>query len=494
MTQIKQTENTKNEKKKICPECGEPAPEEAFFCEICGARLDGKKSCLACGVTFEGKVCPACGEPAPVRNRKEKKEPVAPVASAYVSGPTIKEKTVKRKGNAFYISEVFAFLASVWSLFGWFMISAFGGGAGDKSFSWNRALTVPENLDKLSAFLAEFFANTKGVFYFFGQNFADVTKILSFLPDKSRLGALNLYSRQIFITIVLSLSLISIVISVIAAAKRTYRCLAKKDDAPALAPSSYAVFSLLCANMVFSRLISNFNDIGGDSYSFASLSGFAYAGMFFPAVLWLVAFFTSLKNGKKATKKMRVHNAWTRLCGFLALVVVFLIGFSRINVFVDNVKNEAILLSGRSSAGEFGYALAFADGFWDGTLSSGQRQIFFYVSVLSGTLLTAAVAALPALAACLSSAKRNHGGDEITIAAIAFVLSLGLLAADIILSVTFKNAYNRTFAEVSVSFPIAIITCVVSLLLLLSTIARKCAEPKITLEEDEAPVLTSHHF
>lgn len=494
MTQIKQTENTKNENKRICPACGEPAPEEAFFCESCGARLDGKLSCLACGATFEGKVCPVCGEPAPAKKKKEKKETVAPTASAYAGGPTVKEKVAKKKGNAFYISAIFAFLASVWSLFGWFMIGTFAGGAGNKTFSWNRALSVSDNLNKLSAFLSDFFANTKRVFYFFGQNFKDVTKRLSFLPDKSRLSALNLYSQQVFITVVLSLSLISIVISVIAAAKRMYRNLSGKDDAPALAPASFAVFSLLCANMVFSRLIANFTDLGGDSYSFTALSGFSYGGMFFPAVLWLVAFFTSLKNGKKATKQMRRHNAWTRRCGFLALVAVFLIGFSWINVFVDNVKNEAILLSGRSAAGEFGYALSFADEFWDGTLASGQRQIFFYVSILSGTLLTAAAVVLPALAACLSSAKRDHGGDEIAIAAITFVLSLGLLAADIILSVTFKNAYMRTFAEVSVSFPLAIATCVVSLLLLLSTVARKCAEPKITTEENEAPLLSSHHF
>jgi len=48
-------------RRRVCPECGQPAQEDALFCVACGASLG--QSCPSCGTVFEpgDRYCRVCG-------------------------------------------------------------------------------------------------------------------------------------------------------------------------------------------------------------------------------------------------------------------------------------------------------------------------------------------------------------------------------------------------------------------------------------------------
>lgn len=61
--------------KTPCPACGGMNEPETAFCVYCGKRIDGKTVCPACGTTHLGTFCPQCGASVtPVKKVKTKKE------------------------------------------------------------------------------------------------------------------------------------------------------------------------------------------------------------------------------------------------------------------------------------------------------------------------------------------------------------------------------------------------------------------------------------
>lgn len=71
--QYKHNERTETQRKNVqqsveqslCPNCGEPLPQGAAFCEMCGAPVGGHRHCGKCGCEVKPNqaLCPQCGAP-----------------------------------------------------------------------------------------------------------------------------------------------------------------------------------------------------------------------------------------------------------------------------------------------------------------------------------------------------------------------------------------------------------------------------------------------
>ena len=59
--------------KKACEACGQFNDENNVYCVYCGTRMDSKTACETCGTVYEGNFCPACGH-AKAETRKPAKK------------------------------------------------------------------------------------------------------------------------------------------------------------------------------------------------------------------------------------------------------------------------------------------------------------------------------------------------------------------------------------------------------------------------------------
>lgn len=141
--------------KIVCKTCGALNDEKYAFCAQCGTRIDGKTTCRNCGQAYQGQYCPTCGHSAakkmPVVHNVEK---IAKRGAAMQTAKNIVE----------IVGGAFGMLAVLFSLIFVFFIGL------------NIKLGVMDT--DMSDMFEELFASLIGdkcnIFYYFGQSFKDL--------------------------------------------------------------------------------------------------------------------------------------------------------------------------------------------------------------------------------------------------------------------------------------------------------------------------------
>lgn len=167
-------ENGRGLKDMECKKCGAASPEGVTFCQICGARLDGKKECKHCGKYIdEGAVyCGYCG-------RRADGKTVCPECGAVVEGdfcpncgvmankekPRRVPRTYGKNENLSSYGKVVKYLAPSLMLAAMVVLLVCG------FFINARVLTD----GKANEFFGSLSGGTHGtVFYFFGDCYSDL--------------------------------------------------------------------------------------------------------------------------------------------------------------------------------------------------------------------------------------------------------------------------------------------------------------------------------
>lgn len=170
--------------KKACPACGEFIDEKYTYCVYCGSRADGKTACPSCGGYHAGAFCPDCGA------ALQSKKPVQKSAKA-VSG---KKSSVWEK--------IFAWIRSgagiACTLFALIFVFLIG---------YTMKMTGGESLAGALGATSE----SKNLFHYFGDVYKDVADIKDAGMFESKIPVAAAYIYAILGTLISALTIVGVV-------------------------------------------------------------------------------------------------------------------------------------------------------------------------------------------------------------------------------------------------------------------------------------------
>lgn len=439
----------------ICKNCNTENAEGSVFCKHCGARLDGKKTCVKCGAEIESDsyFCTVCGA------RQRVSDPPTPIyvtkSMENVTGKKVEKVCNYAAAGAMLLTALFSFV---------FVFLTGLTLTGDTAALDEMGLT--QGMTNMSA----------NFFYYFGDVYEDVSLLRDGLETLGYEGYLiqMQYTYAVLGTVIAALAMLSVVVfsvltAVFGAMQLTGR--GKRDALPFAALSAFGYVAGAVALFAVNG-VSTAMSYESQSYSIAvgfdasTLAGIVLALTFlFLAVgCRLVAQYQPFTD----LKKLGVH-----VCAFLGVALATALLFVSAGLGLGYRMNE----SGVKMGGSLCYVqfAPFLEGMNIVLQTAGEELDAVPVMCLIAQPLAVLFAGLLVWSAYSSLQSLIRGGTKTLAPAIAVaVAALALLGVTIGINVSaVKILADLGDVKMKISIVMPIVAAVLALLNLAAAIAAK---------------------
>lgn len=399
----------------ICNKCGTENPDNFKFCQNCGYRLDGKKTCPSCGAEIDGgaKFCGFCGANTEETPRLVKSEIAVTSAVETPSSLVGWRKVIN------YVSWGLVAFAALMGLIFTFCIGVTAQAAG--------------------------VGGSVTIYDYFGKIYDQCKLLVTNKTDT--ITAVGVYLPAVMGTVLSAGSLISIIVFFIMTVVATVNRFVHKKDANWIKPAigayiSYAVFATAFLALNAASVETNGITVGSN-FSDATLAGLILGGIGLGGyfVCKAVLYFTEVKDVKAIIKSAVMFGA-----GAVAVAAVSLLALPALGL---SVQSGSTSVSTKLGHMEF-----------IGLLNSNSNDIAVLCCSAAGFVVQLLALVFTALAIVAAAKYVSEGSDgKVLPYSIASVI---LTAVNLALSIASGKLYlegiNASAGEYTVSFgaPIAI--------------------------------------